>query len=241
MPDLQRRNLNGNLVHPRRDHAVERAAITAALEVDPTRTATVADIVDYARTQLDADHAGITVIHSRKRLETIAPTDPVADRLDQVQWELREGPCYDSAWHSQTLTSANLSDDGRWPRWGARATALGVTSLLFVKLTTVDDQHLGSINTYWTRSRNVTPDDAALLSLFARRAALALAQAWNDDRLYVALDTRKLIGQAQGILMERYALDEARAFEVLRRYSQHHNIRLRDAAAYVKAARQVPS
>ena len=41
--------------------------------------------------------------------------------------------------------------------------------------------------------------------------------------------------------MERYALDEARAFEVLRRYSQHHHIRLRDAAAYVKAARQVPS
>ena len=79
------------------------------------------------------------------------------------------------------------------------------------------------------------------MTIFARRAALALAQAWREDSLYVALDTRKLIGQAQGILMERYDLDEAKAFEVIRRYSQSHNMRLRDVAAYLKATQELPS
>jgi GAF domain-containing protein len=226
-----------------RDHeyAVEFATIAAALHAAPTPTETADDIVGYVRQQLEADHASITVIGSRKRLETIASTDRLAEQLDQMQSELREGPCYDSSWHAQTLTSTDLADDERWPRWAARATTLGVVSLLAVELTTIDDQRLGSINSYWTRTRSFTPDDAAFMNIFARHAALALAQAWNEDGLNVALDGRKLIGQAQGILMERYDLDEAKAFEVLRRYSQDHNVKLRDVAAYLKATRQLPA
>jgi GAF domain-containing protein len=241
VPDLRRRNVNGNLIHALHDDARESVAIAATHQSASTPAATADEVVDYTRAQLDADHASISVFRSRQRLETIGPTDQLAARLDQMQYELREGPCYDNAWHAHTLSSSNLSDDGRWPRWGARAAALGVTSLLAVELSAVDDQHLGSINVYWRESRRCTPDDVALLSIFARRAGLALAEAWNDDSICVALDTRKLIGQAQGILMERYDLDEAKAFEVLRRYSQHHNIRLRDVATYLKATQQLPS
>jgi GAF domain-containing protein len=222
------------------DYAVDFATIAASLHAAPTPTETADDIVGYVRQQLDADHGSITVIGSRNRLETIASTDRLAEQLDKEQYKLREGPCYDSSWHAQTLTSSSVADDERWPRWAARANALGVVSLLAVELTTVDDQRLGSINSYWTRPRDITPDDAAFMSIFARHAALALAQAWDEDGLNVALDGRKLIGQAQGILMERYDLDEARAFEVLRRYSQDHNIKLRDVAAYLMATRQLP-
>jgi hypothetical protein len=40
-----------------------------------------------------------------------------------------------------------------------------------------------------------------------------------------AIDARKLVGQAMGILMERFDLDGDRAFEVLKRYSQDNNLK----------------
>ena len=45
-----------------------------------------------------------------------------------------------------------------------------------------------------------------------------------------ALRTRELIGQAQGILMERERITADQAFDVLRRASQHMNIKLREVA-----------
>jgi ANTAR domain len=74
-----------------------------------------------------------------------------------------------------------------------------------------------------------------------RHAALALSSAINEAGLNVALDTRKLIGQAQGMLMERYGLDEPRAFEVLRRYSQTHHLKLRRVAVYLVSTRELPT
>jgi GAF domain-containing protein len=223
------------------DDAVEFAQIAAVLHASPTPTQCADDIVRYVGTQLGADHGSITVIRSRRRLETIAPTGRLAEQLDAAQYELGEGPCYDSSWRGQTLTSPDLASDERWPRWAARATALGIASILAAELTTVEGQRLGSINSYWTRPRTFTADDAAFMNIFARHAALALAQAWKEDQLNTALDTRKLIGQAQGVLMERHDLDETKAFEVLRRYSQDHNIKLRDVAAYLMATRKLPA
>ena len=48
-----------------------------------------------------------------------------------------------------------------------------------------------------------------------------------------AVDARKLVGQAMGILMERFDLDGDRAFEVLKRYSQDNNLTLRDVANHL--------
>ncbi len=104
-----------------------------------------------------------------------------------------------------------------------------------------EGHRIGSINAYWTRPRDFTRDDIAFTAIFSRHATPALVHSWNIAGLNVALDTRRLIGQAQGVLMERYDHDEARAFEVLRRYSQDHNIKLHDVAAHLIATRQLPS
>ena len=60
------------------------------------------------------------------------------------------------------------------------------------------------------------------------------------EGLNIALDGRKRIGQAQGILMERHGIDEDQAFAVLKRYSQDHNIKLRDLAEQLVATRSLP-
>jgi len=219
---------------------MEFARIAQALRAAPTPTRTAEDIVDYVRRQLNASHAGLTLIRARRRLETIAPTDPLVEQADQLQYELDEGPCRDSSWHRETLISTDLATDQRWPRWAVKVCALGVASVLAAELTDVDDWRIGSINVYWTRPRQFTADDVAFVNIFARHAALALSRSLDEANLHVALDTRKLIGQAQGILMERYGLDESRAFEVLRRYSQDHNLKLRHVAEHLTATRQLP-
>jgi hypothetical protein len=158
--------------------------------------------------QLEADHAGILLIRANGRLETVAASDDVVEESDQLQDELDEGPGRDSSWHRETLLSSDVAADARWPRWAAKVADLGIASVLAVELTSVEDRRIGAINIHWTRCREFTTDDVAFANIFARHAALALAQSMNEAGLNTALDTRKLIGQAQGILMERYNLDK---------------------------------
>jgi GAF domain-containing protein len=224
------------------DHdALDFAELAATLQAAPTATETAEDIVGYVRTQLDADQAGISIIRPRDPFETVAPTDPVVEHLDRLQYELGEGPAYDDTWPDHTLTVPNLAEDERWPAWTKEATALGIASLLATELTTAEGHRIGSINAYWTGPRDFIQDDIAFMAIFARHATLALEHSWNIEGLNVALDSRKLIGQAQGILMERYGLDADRAFEVLRRYSQDHNVKLRDVAGHLTETLQLPT
>jgi GAF domain-containing protein len=215
--------------------------LAETLQSAPTPHRTAEEIVGYIRDQLDADHAGITLIRPRRRLETVAATDPLVEQADHLQYELDEGPCRDSSWHRETLLSSDLAEDSRWPQWARKAAALGIASVLAVELTSVEDRRIGAINVYWTRRRSFTADDVGFANLFARQAALALSTSFNEAQLNVALDTRKLIGQAEGILMERFCLDEPKAFEVLRRYSQDHNMKLRRVAEFLIATRRLPA
>jgi hypothetical protein len=63
----------------------------------PRRAATAQEIAEYVRGQLDANHAGLTLIRSRRRLKPVAATDELAEHADRLQYELEEGPCRDSS------------------------------------------------------------------------------------------------------------------------------------------------
>jgi GAF domain-containing protein len=217
------------------------AELATALQSAPTPVRTAEQVIRFAVDQLDADYGGIVLIRHGGRLETIAATDQLVPQVDGLQNELDEGPCRDSSWRNEVLFVADLRSDVRWPRWAAKAADLGIVSLLAVEVRTHEGRPAGSINLYWRRPRRVQSDDAAFANIFARHAALALSASLEIAELSVALDGRKLIGQAQGILMERHGLDEARAFEVLRRYSQDHNLKLRRVAEYLVSTRKLPT
>jgi GAF domain-containing protein len=218
----------------------EFAELASALRSSPSPDRTAEQVVSYAVQQLEVDHAGITLLRRGGRLETIAATDPLVEKLDALQSELGEGISRDNSWHGEALVAVDLGSDPRWPRWGSRAAELGVACLLAVEFTNADDGRAGSINLYWRRPRCFQADDVAFAYIFARHAAVALEHSLEIAGLNVALDGRKLIGQAQGILMERHGLDERQAFEVLRRYSQDHNLKLRQVAEYLVSTRQLP-
>ena len=60
------------------------------------------------------------------------------------------------------------------------------------------------------------------------------------ENLRAALTSRDVIGQAQGILIERERITADQAFGVLRRTSQHLNIKLREVAQYVVDTGEIP-
>jgi GAF domain-containing protein len=215
---------------------LEFARLAEALRAAPTPAATADEIVEYVRQQLDATFVGLTLIRAGNRPETIAATDPLAKEADRLERELGEGPRHEkNVWHEGTVLSSELADERRWSRWASAVVDLGIVSVLAAELTSLDAQRIGSINFFWTWRREFTDDDVAFADLFARYAALALAQSMAADTLNTTLDSRELIGQAQGILMERHDLDENLAFEVLRRYCQDHNVSLRTAAEHLTA------
>lgn len=221
-------------------NAREFADLAEAMSGESTPVETAEQVVAFAKQQLGADWAGITMITAGGRLRTLAPTAPLVEDVDVLQYELGEGTCHDSSWTGQTLVANDLRTDPRWPTWGPKVAALGVVSALAAELTRTDDRRIGSINLYWNRPMEISADDAAYAHIFARHAAIALQASFSDAQLHVALDTRKVIGAAQGILMERHGLTMDQAFQVLRRYSQDHNVKLRNIAEQLLATRKLP-
>jgi ANTAR domain/GAF domain len=180
------------------------------------------------------EFASVTVRYRDGHLETFAPTDAITLRADRLQYELREGPCYDAASSEEAASSTDIATDSRWPTYGPAAAALGLRSQLAVRFYE-DAKSRGALNLY-SPVEGLLTDQLPLARLFARHAAVAMGHTSTVAGLHQALASRKVIGQAIGMVMERYSIDEERAFEFLMRVSQTGNIKLRDVAA--EAVRQ---
>ncbi len=209
------------------------------LHQQPTTEKTVDLITQYAQLAAGCDDAGIMLVHTRTRIETAASTSERVIRSHELQRELDEGPCLDALESGGSYLSPDVVSDERWPRWGPAAANLGIRSAMSVLLETRERQY-GSLNLYADQEGAFDSSDLATAMIFARHASIALANAHQEQGLLTAIDARKVIGQAQGILMERFDIDADRAFEVLRRYSQNHNEKLHRVAAWVVENRKRP-
>ena len=208
------------------------ALAQAAREINSPHdlTSTLDAIVHAAERSLHGiDHVGISIAHRDGKIETQAGTDQLVWDLDALQYELEEGPCV-HAIRTQPVTVVNdLRHEQRWPHYVPRALEYGLKAQMGLRLF-VDDETIGGLNLYSTDGDRIDPDVVHTAELFAAHAALALGRAQREEELNCALANRKMIGQAIGIVMERYELDEDRAFQYLVRVSQHSNIKLRDVA-----------
>jgi GAF domain-containing protein len=162
-------------------------------------------------------------------METPAATDERAAQCDSLQYALREGPCIDVVRTHTVVQADGLAADVRWPRLAPRAALLGVSSVLALRLFTRRET-LGALNLY-SRARHAFDESARVTGLiFASHAAVALSNARTKAQLEEAVRSRTVIGQAQGILMERDRLTAEEAFDVLRRASQTLQMKLRHVA-----------
>ena len=175
------------------------------------------------------DQVGIATLHAPDKAETRAFTGDLVPRLDEIQYGLREGPCSAALQGTEEISVSSLRNEQRWPQYVPQARAAGVRSQMAVRLH-LDRHALGGINFYSTTSDDVSHDARALARLFASHAAIALGHAHERQNLNEAIQTRKIIGQAIGILMERHKMNEDHAFAYLVRASSHANIKLRAIA-----------
>lgn len=156
-------------------------------------------------------------------------TGPLVWELDAIQYDLNEGPCVDSVRAGTTVVVEHARHEQRWPRFIAQATTHGLRSQLALRLYD-DGKTLGGLNLYSTTSEEIDADDVHAAELFAAHASIALGHAQQEHQLNQALSSRKVIGQAIGIVMERYSLDQDRALQFLMRASSTSNIKLREVA-----------
>ena len=215
------------------------ARLAVELSEATTVDQTADQIVAFAMRTLGTDYAGITMLRGRGRFETVGPSSPVIVEADRLQYDLREGPCVVAATTSRSVMSADLARDPRWPTWGPAAVRLGFRSILSAELH-AGGRRIGAINLYGASTRQFTQQDVDVATLFASHAAAALAAMRLREGLQNALDTRTTIGQAQGILMERFDVDADRAFAILRRHSQDGNLRLTQVASQLIETMQLP-
>ncbi len=200
---------------------------------------TVERVLDFALAAVDCADAAVVFVHSKQRLETVAATDPAIADLVAKQMDLQEGPVLSVLHDGHSVIVDDTHTEARWPKWASTAAAMGFRSTMAVRLFT-SDRTMGTLNLYDSHADHFSTFDLQVAHLLARHAAIALSRVQNEGNLWRAVDSRKLIGQAQGILMERYALDADHAFEVLRRYSQNSNMKLRNVAQMVVDTRRLP-
>lgn len=213
------------------DLAVLMAAVAESLHHQAETEDVLRALVLAARDTIPrVQHAGISIAHRNGRIETVAATSPLVYQLDDLQYRLDEGPCVDALTGRWAAATTELSTDDRWPRYAPAAAGLGVESQLGMQLFD-EDRSIAGLNLYSSISHAFDPGVVHVAGLFAVHAALALGRAITEDQLTEALSTRKVIGQAVGIVMERYQLNEQRAFTFLVRTSQQGNIKLRAVAA----------
>lgn len=206
------------------------ARIVEELTRQPEEQYTLQVIVDHVVENIPGcDLCGVSIRRAGRRVETPASTDELVGTLDSAQYDLGEGPCLDALWEHEIFVARDLRDEGRWPRWSPIAVEHGVRSVLSVRLAT-EDAALGSINLYGFAVGAFDDSSVDMAAVYARLAAVALLNVRETSGLRSALQSRLIIGVAQGILMERYGLSLNRSFEVLRRRSQETNVKLREVA-----------
>lgn len=219
------------------------ARLTRAL-LDASSVAEVLEQVVNAvhRVVPGADLVSITLRSEDGTYHTPVETDPVASMLDQVQYETGEGPCVEASRESGPayIRSEDLSTEPAWPRFGPVAAGHGFAAVLSTALLpdALPPRLSGALNIY-TRTTSELDDRARDIALLlATHASLALATTravtragLQAEQLRQAIDSRDVIGQAKGILMQRRGITADEAFELLRRTSQDLNVKLTELAA----------
>jgi GAF domain-containing protein len=178
-----------------------------------------------------AEGVGLALLEEGRLNPVVTSVDFVLE-LDAVQYGLREGPCITAVQEGVTVVSGALVDDPRWLGFGERVARLGVHSALALPLRAADAV-VGVLNVYAHAPEAFDEDAAALGEVFATPAAVAVqnAQVLEQARrltgqLQAALESRRLVERAVGVLMSRSGESADEATERLRALAQHDQVKL---------------
>ncbi len=177
-----------------------------------------------------ADSAGITVMGEDAAVDTVGATHPEAEVHDKLQEQYGEGPCLSAAWNHRTVHVADLAGDAPWPSYRAAVLAqTPIRSVLSYQLFNAKHQ-LSALN-FYAHSPGAFDEASVQAGLSVAAHAQILWEMRHRERQFrAALASRDVIGQAKGIIMERFKIDAEQAFELIKRLSQDTNTPLAELA-----------
>jgi len=207
---------------------------------------TVADLVT---TVLPGNPEASVTLLVKDAPSTVASTGQLALDLDKTQYECGHGPCLHAARTGEATEITDTRTDSRWPDYTSRATERGNRSSLAVPLVIDEDERIfGSLNLYSRKPAAFDQDSRSAAMAFGPYTAVAAGNVYAyhsarsmADNLQVALETRAVIEQAKGILMERYKMTPDHAFRLLVVASMNANRKLRHIADDLVLTGQLPA
>jgi GAF domain-containing protein len=193
----------------------------------------LADVTATAKELIEGvDAAGVLLVGKANSFETLASTSDLMFKLDELQIRYGEGPCVEAALDEIVVRTDDFRNEPRFPNYAPEVVKLGVLSGLSFKLYTAD-RTAGALNLFGFKPRLWDAEAETTGMVLAAHAAAAILASRQGDQLQSALSTRDRIGQAKGIIMERFGIDDVRAFGMLRQLSQDTNMKLIDVAQRV--------
>ncbi|MGV0871118.1 GAF and ANTAR domain-containing protein [Mycolicibacterium sp. XJ879] len=208
---------------------------------DTDSATVIAELAEHAVVEIPgAQYAGITVTRNAKHIDTTAATHLWPVLLDRIQQRHREGPCLSAAWEEKVVHVADLETEDRFPLYRRDALAeTPIRSIMAFQLF-IAGETMGALNVY-AELPNVFGEEAKKLGLiFATHSSVVWNSARRDEQFKRALASRDTIGQAKGMIMERYGVDAVRAFDLLRKISQESNVPLVQVAEELVEKAQSP-
>ena len=184
----------------------------------------------------EVDGAGLMLVDADGVLRSTTASDRPGGMLESLQEQFGEGPCVDAFLKDGPVLADDLAADPRWPSVGPLAAGHGVRAVLGVPID-LRDGPMGTLNVYAAHPRGWDDSEVAAIQAYTRVIASLLRSAVQAHvsgraatQLQRALDSRSLIEQAKGVLMERRGLDQQAAFELLRSRARSTRRRLQDVA-----------
>jgi GAF domain-containing protein len=222
------------MTRPRNFDLAQRMAELARASAAPRSVEQVLSDVTAAAMELipGADTAGVLLIGKGGKFDSVAGTSDLPQRLDELQMMFNEGPCVEAALDELIVRTDDFRTEQRWLEYSPAVVEIGVLSGLSFKLYTAD-RTAGALNLFGFKPNAFDAEDETTGVVLAAHAAAAILASRQGEQLESALSTRDRIGQAKGIIMERFGVDDVQAFEMLRRLSQDGNTRLIDIAQRV--------
>lgn len=221
--------------------ARDMSELARELQADDDIEAVMARIVAAAVRELDsASAAAITLVDRKGQVVAMVPSDERARLIGLAQQRCRQGPCLETSRDAVTLRCNDLRTDGRWPLWAAAAAGEGVRSVLSFQLFVQSDS-MGALEIYADQPDAFDADAENTGLLLAAHAAIAMADRRKVESMHRALLSRDVIGQAKGILMERYKISPVAAFDLLIKSSQTTHLKLHDIADALATTGELPT
>lgn len=214
------------------------ASAARAWHAEPDEDAVARSVVRSVAVLLPAG-AEVTVTRLGPGRRPLPAPDPTTPRawLDTVQLTAGEGPLPEAL--AGRIAAGDDLRTAPWPRFRDAALDRGVRSAVSLPLD-AGTAVLGALSVYAPEPADWSGAGRRLLEPVAAHAALALAAVQRAVHLNRGLESRDVIGQAKGVLMERYRITADAAFGILARASQDTHRRLRDVAASVTETGETP-